>query len=179
MATPQENIAKFQEIANRGLQDRLDPDKRARFDEAVNRGIIQLPSQHKEIQPGQPQQELPQQDSLIDNARDVVGEFSASANKAAMWAPDTLVKGIRQLTGLPIKTPSEAIQLLTGYMPGEGGFMEPGYAQEAVKAAGGLVPAATSLTPVAGRNVASVGGAAADFFGLGASAPAAQQAAGS
>lgn len=40
MATPQENIARFQEIANRGLQDNLDPQKRAIFDEGVNRGII-------------------------------------------------------------------------------------------------------------------------------------------
>jgi len=36
-----ENLAKFQEIANRGLQDKLDPDKRARFDEALRRGLIQ------------------------------------------------------------------------------------------------------------------------------------------
>jgi hypothetical protein len=45
MATPQENIARFQEIASRGLQDRLDPDKRARFDEAARRGIIKIPAQ--------------------------------------------------------------------------------------------------------------------------------------
>ncbi len=44
MATPQENRQKFQEIANRGLADRLDPDKRARFDEAVRRGLILLPT---------------------------------------------------------------------------------------------------------------------------------------
>lgn len=43
MATPQENLARFQEIANRGLQDRLDPDKKARFDEAVRRGLIKFP----------------------------------------------------------------------------------------------------------------------------------------
>ena len=42
MATPQENLARFQEIASRRLQDKLDPDKRARFDEAVRRGLIQV-----------------------------------------------------------------------------------------------------------------------------------------
>jgi len=42
MATPQENIARFQEIANRGLQDKLPPDKRAIFDEAQRRGLIQI-----------------------------------------------------------------------------------------------------------------------------------------
>ena len=40
MATPQQNIERFQAIADRGLQDRLEPDKRARFDEAVSRGLI-------------------------------------------------------------------------------------------------------------------------------------------
>lgn len=45
MATPQENLQRFQEIANRGLQDNLDPDKRARFDEAMKRGLIQVRQQ--------------------------------------------------------------------------------------------------------------------------------------
>lgn len=45
MATPQENKARFQEIANRGLQDQLPPEIRQRFDEAVSRGIITMPSQ--------------------------------------------------------------------------------------------------------------------------------------
>ena len=40
MATP---LERAQEIANRGLQDRLDPEKRARFDELVNRKMITLP----------------------------------------------------------------------------------------------------------------------------------------
>jgi len=34
---------KWQEIANRGLQDRFDPETRARFDEAVKRGLITMP----------------------------------------------------------------------------------------------------------------------------------------
>lgn len=34
------NLSRFQEIATRGIQDRLDPDKRARFDEAMRRGLI-------------------------------------------------------------------------------------------------------------------------------------------
>lgn len=42
MATPQQNLARLQEIANRGLQDQLSADKRARFDEATRRGLITL-----------------------------------------------------------------------------------------------------------------------------------------
>lgn len=40
MADAQTNIKKFQEIANRGLQDQLDPQTRQRFDEAVSRGLV-------------------------------------------------------------------------------------------------------------------------------------------
>jgi len=46
MANTQE---KWQEIANRGLQDRFDPQTRAKFDEAVRRGLITTQ------QPAQPQ----------------------------------------------------------------------------------------------------------------------------
>jgi hypothetical protein len=46
---------KWQEIANRGLQDRFDPTTRARFDEAVKRGLIALPG-------GQQAQQEPQTD---------------------------------------------------------------------------------------------------------------------
>lgn len=42
MATTQE---KWQEIANRGLQDRFDPATRAKFDEAVRRGLITIQQQ--------------------------------------------------------------------------------------------------------------------------------------
>lgn len=40
MATPQETLAKFQEISRRGIEDRLPPEVRARFDEAKRRGLI-------------------------------------------------------------------------------------------------------------------------------------------
>ncbi|WP_372857604.1 hypothetical protein [Pseudoalteromonas sp.] len=48
MATTKE---KWQEIANRGLQDRFDPDTRAKFDEAVRRGLITLAQQAQEPAP--------------------------------------------------------------------------------------------------------------------------------
>ena len=41
---------KWQEIANRGLQDRFDPDTRAKFDEAVRRGLITMPNQQPQFQ---------------------------------------------------------------------------------------------------------------------------------
>lgn len=39
------NKERYQEIANRGLQDQLSPDRKARFDEAVRRGLITVKEQ--------------------------------------------------------------------------------------------------------------------------------------
>jgi len=66
MATTRE---KWQEIANRGLQDRFDPQTRAKFDEAVKRGLITITQQA----PQQPlvnanvvqQPQAPQQDPTL------------------------------------------------------------------------------------------------------------------
>ena len=65
MATPEDNLARFQEISNRGLQANLSPDKRARFDEALNRGLIQPIDEAAEIQAGIPQLG---NDSFLDKA---------------------------------------------------------------------------------------------------------------
>lgn len=43
MADASQTRAKWQEIANRGLQDRFDPQTRVKFDEAVRRGLITVP----------------------------------------------------------------------------------------------------------------------------------------
>ncbi len=42
MGTAEQNTLRFQEIANRGLQDQLPPDVRARFDEAVRRELVNI-----------------------------------------------------------------------------------------------------------------------------------------
>lgn len=44
MATQQENLARFQEISDRGLQDGLKPDMRSRFDALLERGTIKPPA---------------------------------------------------------------------------------------------------------------------------------------
>lgn len=49
MATTKE---KWQEIANRGLQDKFDPATRAKFDEAVKRGLITISGQQQQPQDG-------------------------------------------------------------------------------------------------------------------------------
>lgn len=64
MATPQENMARFQEIANRGLQDNLDPQKRAIFDEAINRGLITIQQVSPVVEPIVEPQEQTAQEGL-------------------------------------------------------------------------------------------------------------------
>lgn len=79
MATPQENLARFQEIEKRGLQDKLDPDKRARFDEALKRGLItssssgRTPEQTEEAR----LQRLDQVPELTSGSGLLAGESSA------------------------------------------------------------------------------------------------------
>ena len=60
MATTKE---KWQEMANRGLQDKFDPATRAKFDEAVNRGLITFQPQAQVQQ--QQQQTLQQQQQML------------------------------------------------------------------------------------------------------------------
>lgn len=86
MATTKE---KWQEIANRGLQDKFDPQTRAKFDEAVRRGLITL------------QQQGAQDANIIDNsvdASDSVQPVEQPIQKPAQVAeaeqPTTLTEDI-------------------------------------------------------------------------------------
>lgn len=79
MASKEENIKRFQEIANRGLQDKLPVDKRAIFDEAISRGLIVLASKPDQLPQSSPQQQInpdlipaqqastPQQPEVVDD----------------------------------------------------------------------------------------------------------------
>ena len=56
----------------------------------------------------------------------------------------------------------------------QAGYMDPGIGRDIVQGAGRTLPAAAAFQQVAGRNLASVGGAAAEFAGLGGAANVAQ-----
>ena len=135
--------------------------------------------------------EAPPQDSFVDNTLDVAGEFSAGANRTAMWIPNTLVAGINRIIGGyrgvgelvsggsiddaanitkqdVIPDASDVVEMVSGYRPGQGGYMDEGMARQAVSAAGEvLAPGAAGLKSVAGRNLAKPAQAAAEFVGLG------------
>lgn len=177
MATTRE---KWQEIANRGLQDRFDPETRAKFDEAVRRGLITLPeaqpapeaSQAPESLPvqqtGQP---MPNEDGLLSiPGMKPLAEMAAAANKSIFEFIDFLgpnnINAVLSLAGSDKRVPT-----LTETLGSEGGFMEPGLGRDVVQAAGQLAPVAASLTPAVGRNLASVSGALKEALGLGSATP--------
>lgn len=76
----QANLQRFEEIAKRGLQDKLPSDKRARFDEAVRRGLINLPSQNMNLSPRANEELSPQQLEQLESAR--------QAQVSAVGAPE-------------------------------------------------------------------------------------------
>jgi len=121
MATTKE---KWQEIANRGLQDRFDPDTRARFDEAVRRGLITVqnqPQPQPQTQPeaannpdvpggGQLSYATPLETSLPEQA---LGLGEAALTTATGATGGALGFGVGTITG--------ALGELTGRLqPGEG-----------------------------------------------------------
>ena len=73
MATQQENLAKFQEIARRGLQDQLPPEIRLKFDEAQRRGL--LGGQQITQQPDQ----AAQRQELLNQLNADIGPFQSTA----------------------------------------------------------------------------------------------------
>ena len=109
----------------------------------------------------------PEQDSFFDNTLDVLGEGAAAANRAVTGTADLpidLVNTILRQAGAEYQLPT-----ITGSLEGtgiQGGFMEDGTAKEVVQAAGSTIPAAAALAQVP-RNLATAGGAAAEFLGFG------------
>lgn len=103
MATADENRARLQEIADRGLQDRLPADQRARFDEATRRGLIRIPAPAT-ARPAQPQPGV--LDTLSEGARqfnigvmEPFGLGDIPAQGAGTERPDTGGMGAARMVG--------------------------------------------------------------------------------
>jgi len=109
----------------------------------------------------------------LSGARNVAGEFAAGANRAVTESldfigPDTVNAALR-LAGSNQQVPT-----LTGALEPygiQGGFMQPGAARDAVGALGSTLTYGAGLAQVP-RNLASAGGAAAEFLGIGSASPA-------
>jgi len=122
MATTKE---KWQEIANRGLQDKFDPVTRAKFDEAVNRGLISLPQQQQVIQPS-------------------AGNIDVPAGGAGPAFPDRPPQPERTLGETLTGAGEAALTLATGATGGALGFLG-GSLEGAAKELTGQIPRGEGL----------------------------------
>lgn len=95
MATTQE---KWQEIANRGLQDNFDPQTRAKFDEAVKRGLITIAANDQVEQPQQ-ESELPTIGALPENPPLSRGEYQGETQGLDALTPEQR-EGLPSMTGM-------------------------------------------------------------------------------
>lgn len=161
MATKQENIARFQEIAERGLTDNLPADKRAIFDEAVRRGLVNVPPAAPpvalEVAPEEPPQAPEEPEFNLGDAKlsDIanafaklpgapeLGEFAAGVNRSVLGAldfigPDT-VNAALALSGSEARVPT-----LVGTLGSEG-FLEPGLKKDVLSKAGEFAPLAVGF----------------------------------
>ena len=125
MATPQHNLERFQAIADRGLQDRLTDDRRARFDEAVSRGLVRVGPE--------------------PNAADVINQNLANASREAAENPPLLD---RIVGGVPAAALSVAGDVAGG-LAGLGKTITSG-PEEGVRVLEGVQDKAISLAPRAG-----------------------------
>jgi len=92
---------KWQEIANRGLQDRFDEPTRAKFDEAVRRGLISMPAQDAPIDAE------PKKERSIESAAKFLKDFQSKRNEN--------VSGLAKTAGRAITTPVKGIaEVLSG-----------------------------------------------------------------
>lgn len=104
----------------------------------------------------------------------VLGEGASAFNRSVMGGldflgPGTVNAGLR-LAGVDYQLPTFSGAF--AQTPGaSGGFMPPGMARDITIGAGSAAPAAFGAYPVAGRNIASPLGAAAEFLGAGAAKP--------
>lgn len=163
MATPQENLARFQEIARRGLQDRLDPDKRARFDEAVRRGLIAVDQPPSE--PVRTGRGIGAGDRSSPGVVALLEEAAAAVNRGAVNVAEFFttdqINGLARLLGKgPVVTDlsdQDFVQPFIEPQITEG--MEPGLGRDVVRTAGELAAPGAAVGGVmrtAGRAIPAI-----------------------
>jgi len=102
-------LEQIQEIANRGIQDQLPPERRAKFDELVSRGVITLPGEPDVLQPTPTAPQPPQEEGGI------VSRFlepAATFISGAIAEPFAGFAGIAQPVNpfTVAQTPTEAVE---------------------------------------------------------------------
>ena len=88
---------KWQAIADRGLQDRFDPETRAKFDEAVKRGLISVSSKNTIDEPQQAQQ---QPELAPQPERSFAEQLAGGLESAAVLGSSIVAEPLAGLAGL-------------------------------------------------------------------------------
>ena len=113
----------------------------------------------------------PKSDSFGDDILDVLGEFSAAANRTVAGGLDALgpnaINSAFALAGSDRRIPT-ATDSLASVGIGEGGYMDEGWQRDAVQAAGQTAVVGGSLVPVA-RQAGAIGSVGLDLLGVGSS----------
>lgn len=121
-----------------------------------------------------PRQEPPKADTLGDDVLDVLGEFAGAANRSVAEVLDFFgpgqINNVLTLLGSDRRVPTakDALKAIPDSMGMQSrDFMDEGTARNVVQGAGGAVPGAVGMVPVA-RPAATLGSAALDLLGVGA-----------
>ena len=103
-------LEQIQEIANRGIEDQLSPERRVKFDELVTRGIITLPGQSDILAPTTTQQEQPNQEEggLVSRFLEPAATFITGAIAEPVAGLSGIVQPVNPFTAA--QTPTQAVE---------------------------------------------------------------------
>jgi len=107
-----------------------------------------------------------------NDALNVVGEFAQSINVSVpqlLDMPSHVVNWMLEKAGTDVRIPATMERNFNRLPGGEGGFMEPGMARDAVRTGGQLTAAAAGMMPVQ-RAAGTAGSLLADLLGAGSTA---------
>jgi len=99
-------LEQIQEIANRGIQDQLSPERRIKFDELVSRGIVTLPGEPDILAPGAPG--TPEEGGLVSRFLEPAATFITGALAEPVAGLAGIVQPITPFT--EAQTPAQAVE---------------------------------------------------------------------
>lgn len=132
---------------------------------------FQIPDGYEVISDPNMEPEPPKIETFEDKVLSIPGmkplaEVAAAANKSIFEFVDFLgpnnVNAVLDLIGADTR-----MGTLTETLGSDGGYMEEGVGRDAAQALGRALPMAASLSPVAGRDITTMRGAAEEIMGLG------------
>lgn len=102
-------LEQIQEIANRGIQDQLSPERRIKFDELVTRGIVTLPGEPDILDPTPATSPVPEEEGgFVDLFAEPAKTFITGAIAEPVAGVAGIVQPVNPFTSA--KTPTQAVE---------------------------------------------------------------------